>query len=92
MGVYESGTVCLKLLGREAGYLCVVVEIIDASFALIDGLNVRRRRCNFKHLIPTKDKPLDIKAGATTAAIKKAIDSAKLTEKFEKKVVPKINL
>ncbi len=91
MGVYEHGTVCLKLLGREAGYLCVVVEIIDQSFALVDGLNVRRRRCNFKHLIPTKDK-LDIKKGATTAAIKKAIESAKLTEKFQKKVVPKINL
>ena len=91
MGVYESGTVCLKLLGREAGYHCVVVEIIDASFALIDGLNVRRRRCNFKHLIPTKDR-LNIETGATTAAVKKAIESAKLTEKFEKKVVPKINL
>lgn len=91
MGVYTIGQVCVKLLGREAGYLCTVVEIIDKSFALIDGLKVRRRRCNFKHLVPTKDK-LDIKAGVDTETIKEAIEKAKLTKNFQTKIVPKLNL
>ena len=91
MGVYDIGTVCAKLLGREAGYLCVVVEIIDKSFALVEGMKVKRRRCNFKHLVPTKDK-VDIKAGATSAAVKKAIEKANLTDKMNEKIVPKINL
>lgn len=91
MGVYDIGTVCVKLLGREAGYRCVVVEVIDKNFALIDGLKVRRRRCNFNHLAPTKDK-IDIKTGASTKNVKKAIDKAKLTDKFEEKIVPDLQL
>ena len=91
MGVYDVGQVCVKLLGREAGYLCTIVEVIDKNFALIEGLKVKRRRCNFKHLIPTKDE-ISIKAGATSAAVKKAIEKANLEEKFNKKIVPKINL
>ena len=90
-GIYEVGTVAVKLLGREAGYLCAIVEIIDKSFALVEGLKVKRRRCNFKHLIPTKDS-IAIKAGATSASVKKAIEKANLEEKFNTKIVPKINL
>ena len=91
MGVYDVGQVCIKLLGREAGRLCVIVEVIDKNFALVDGLKVRRRRCNFNHLAPTKDM-IDIKKGASTADIKKAIDKAKLKKDFETKIVPNINL
>ncbi|MHA1822140.1 MAG: 50S ribosomal protein L14e [Promethearchaeota archaeon] len=91
MGVYNIGQVCIKLLGREAGYRCAIVEIIDKNFALVEGLKVRRRRCNFNHLAPTKDK-IDIKVGAKSEEVKKAIEKAKLTEKFKEKVVPKISL
>lgn len=91
MGVYDIGTVCVKLLGREAGYLCVVVEVIDKNFALVEGLKVRRRRCNFNHLSPTADK-VDIKKGASKEEIAKAIDKANLKEKFEKKIVPQLKL
>jgi len=89
MGVYEIGRVCVKLLGREAGYLCVIVEIIDKNYALIDGIKVRRRRCNFNHLSPTSYK-IDIKVGETKENIIKAIEKANLKEKFEKKIVPQI--
>ncbi|MHA1338518.1 MAG: 50S ribosomal protein L14e [Promethearchaeota archaeon] len=91
MGIYEVGRVCVKLMGREAGYLCVIAEIIDKNYALIDGLKVRRRRCNFNHLTPTIHK-IDIKARASTEEINKAIDAAGLKEKFETKVVPKLQL
>lgn len=91
MGVYQIGQVCVKLLGREAGYLCTIVEIIDKNFALVEGLKVRRRRCNFNHLAPTKDV-IEIKKGANKSAIEKAVKKAKLTEKFDTKIVPKLKL
>ncbi|MBN2155620.1 MAG: 50S ribosomal protein L14e [Candidatus Lokiarchaeota archaeon] len=91
MGVYDIGQVCVKLLGREAGYLCTIVEVIDKNFALVEGLKVKRRRCNFKHLSPTKHM-IEIKKGANKKAIEEAIEKAKLKEKFETKNVPKLQL
>ncbi len=60
--MFNVGQLCLKIAGRDAGQQCVVVEKIDEQYVLIEG-NVRRRKCNIKHLQPTKKK-LDIKAGA----------------------------
>jgi len=91
MGVYEPGTVCVKTLGREAGYICVVLEIVDKNFALVEGTKVRRRRCNFNHLIPTGDK-LEIKKGAKAEDVKKAIEKSSLKDKFSAKVSPNIQL
>ncbi|BFI73247.1 LSU ribosomal protein L14e [Nanoarchaeota archaeon] len=62
--VLQVGRVCVKLRGREAGRICVVVDIIDNKFVLVDG-NVRRRRVNINHLEPT-DKILNIQKGAKT--------------------------
>ncbi len=42
MAVFEVGRVAVKTLGREAGRYCVVVDIIDKNFVLIDGIKVRR--------------------------------------------------
>ena len=58
----ETGRICVKTAGREAGEKCVIVEIKD-NFATIDG-NVRRKRCNLSHLEPL-NQTADIKAGAT---------------------------
>ena len=85
MPVFEVGRVAVKLLGREAGFTCAIVEVIDQSFVLVDGLKVKRRRCNVRHLAPTKNK-LDIKKGASEADIKKAVKSAKLTKNFEERI------
>ncbi len=43
------GQVALKIAGRDAGKLAVVVDIIDKNHVLIDG-ETRRRKCNVKHL------------------------------------------
>lgn len=43
------GQVALKIAGRDAGKLAVVVEVIDGNYVLIDG-ETRRRKCNVKHL------------------------------------------
>ena len=92
MGIYDVGQVCVKLLGREAGYLCAVIEVIDKNFALVEGPKVKRRRCNFKHLSPTKYMLEGLKKGANKKAIEEAIDKAKLKEVFQKKQVPKLQL
>ena len=55
----EVGQICKKIAGREKGRYCVVVKI-DGKFAEISGIKkygmCKRRRCNIKHLNPTKFK------------------------------------
>ena len=86
MSVYDIGRVCVKTTGREAGKYCVVVDIIDKNYILIDGLNVRRRRANYKHLEPIADM-IEIKKGASHDDIEAAVKKAKLDKKL-KEIVP----
>lgn len=85
MPVFEVGRVAVKTLGREAGQHCVVVEIIDKSYVLVDGTKVRRRRSNVRHLAPTPTV-LDLKKGADTKAVQKAIEAAGMEDKFSKRI------
>lgn len=50
----EVGRICIKLAGRDAGKKCVVVEVLDDNFVMIDG-ETRRRKCNIIHLEPLND-------------------------------------
>ncbi len=47
----EVGRVCMKIAGRDAGKLCVVVNKKDANFVKIKGFT-RERVVNIKHLEP----------------------------------------
>ena len=47
----EIGRLCLKIAGRDAGKKCLIVDILDHKFVLIDG-ETRRRKCNALHLEP----------------------------------------
>lgn len=85
MPVFEVGRVAVKTLGREAGQHCVVVEIIDKSYVLVDGIEVRRRRCNVRHLAPTPTV-IDLKKGADTKAVHKAVKAAGLEDKFKERI------
>ncbi len=85
MPVFEVGRVAYKTLGREAGLACVIVEVIDKSYVLVDGMKVRRRRANVRHLAPTPEK-IELKKGAKTAAVQKAIKAAKMEEKFSNRM------
>ena len=58
----KIGQLAIKLAGRDANQHCVVVDNLDSNFVLIDG-NVRRRKCNIKHLEPL-DQVLKIKKKA----------------------------
>ena len=77
MSVYDIGRLCLKTMGREAGYYCVIVDIIDKNFLLVDGLKVRRRRVNFRHIEPIADA-VDIKKGASHEQVEAASKNSKL--------------
>jgi len=68
-------------MGRETGYYCVIVDIIDKNYLLIDGLKVRRRRVNYNHIEPIADV-LEIKKGATHEQVEAAIKKAKLDKKM----------
>ncbi len=85
MSVYDIGRLCVKTLGREAGYHCVIVDIIDKNYLLIDGLKVRRRRVNFNHIEPIAEI-LEIKKGASHEEIETAIKKANLEKKMNEPV------
>lgn len=59
----DVGRVCVKIAGRDAGLRCVVVEVIDSNYVMIDG-QTRRRKCNIKHLEPLPIT-LPVKKGAS---------------------------
>ena len=59
----EIGRICVKTAGRDSKHKCVIVDIVDDNFVLIDG-DIRRKRCNIKHLEPL-DNVIKIKKGAS---------------------------
>jgi large subunit ribosomal protein L14e len=85
MSVYDIGRICVKTMGREAGNHCVVVDIVDKNYIIVDGLKIRRRRVNYKHIEPLKEV-IEIKKGASHADVEAAIKKAKLTKKMNEPV------
>jgi len=80
-----KGRVCVKIRGKERNMPCVIVDVIDKNFVVIDGL-VKKRRCNLKHLkilnktINEKDKEKIIEK-----LIKEGIISREKVDKLKKK-------
>jgi len=72
----EVGSLCIKIAGRSAGSYCVVVDKIDETFVLIDG-NVKRKKCNIKHLEPI-GIVLKIRKGASTSHVHDAMKKEKI--------------
>jgi large subunit ribosomal protein L14e len=59
----EIGRLCVKIAGRDAGKIGIIIDIIDDNYVLIDG-ETRRRKCNINH-IELIDKMLEIKKNAS---------------------------
>lgn len=83
----QVGRVCIKTAGRDSGELAVVLTEPENNSVLVDG-NVRRKKCNIKHLEPTS-RLLDVKEEASTSEVHKAMEAAglmvnKSAEKKEK--------
>lgn len=90
----EIGRVCVKIAGRDARKTCVVIDILDDTYVLIDG-QTRRRKCNMLHLEPTQTV-LELKKNADHETIIASLESIGITvdkkekakEKKEKKSKP----
>jgi large subunit ribosomal protein L14e len=72
--VMKVGRVCTKLTGREAGEICVIIDVVDRTYVMVAGPNVRRRKCNIKHLEP-HEKILDVTKGASDEDVFEALAS-----------------
>ena len=87
------GRVCVKIAGRDAGGRCVIVDVLDKNYVLIDG-EVRRKKANITHLEPL-DISVDIKKGASHDDVMSALkelgkpEKPKSKEKAKKEVKPK---
>ena len=68
--MFEVGSVCIKIAGRDSNNFCAVVKKIDDNLVLIEG-NVRRRKCSLKHLQPQNIK-LELKDDASYEDVMKA--------------------
>ncbi len=86
----EVGRICVKIAGRDAGLKCIVVDILDKNYVLIDG-ETRRRKCNILHLEPLKEI-IKIKKNASHEEVKKEFEKlglkARETKPKEKKEKP----
>lgn len=69
--LYQPGTVCLKIAGRDAGKLCVITETIDKHFVKVDGFT-RPRKVNVRHIEPT-GRTIPLKKGITSKEIQEAL-------------------
>ncbi|MFH0870806.1 MAG: 50S ribosomal protein L14e [archaeon] len=69
--MFEIGRVCVKLAGRDAGMKCIVIDVVDHSFVVVDG-QTRRRKCNIKHLEPLS-QVLQISKNAPAAEVVRAM-------------------
>jgi len=62
------GRMCVKIAGRDAGKKCIIIDILEGPFVLIDG-ETRRKRCNISHLELLEEK-VEIKKNASHEEIK----------------------
>jgi len=79
--VFKVGRICVKIVGREAGKKCIIVDVIDKNFLLVTGPKqvngVKRRRVNVDHVEPT-EKKADIGRGESDEEVMKALDKETL--------------
>jgi large subunit ribosomal protein L14e len=94
MPAIEVGRICVKVVGREAGKRCIIVDVVDKNFVLITGpknvSGVKRRRVNANHVEPTGEK-IEIKHGATDEEVTEALKAAGKLEEMAEMVKPTIS-
>ena len=89
--MFEVGRLCIKLAGRDAGQKCVVVDVLEGKYVLVDGMT-RRRKCNTLHLEPLSQM-IELPKNASHEAVVKAFKELGLeviaTKAKSKTVKPK---
>jgi large subunit ribosomal protein L14e len=93
MPAIEVGRICVKLMGREAGRKCVIVDLIDKNFVLLTGpkkiTGVKRRRTNTGHIEPTQGR-INIDKGSTDEDVIKALEAADKIKYMQEILKPKV--
>jgi large subunit ribosomal protein L14e len=90
--MFDVGRVCVKIAGRDAGKKCVIVDVVDVNFVIVDG-QTRRRKCNVKHLEPLDQVIKIAKAASHSVAASElkniGIEVEERKQAREKKARPK---
>ena len=91
MPAIEVGRVCVKLVGRETGRKCVIVDVIDKNFVLITGpkavTGIKRRRANVNHVEPLREK-IKVKRGASDEEVVEVLKASGKLDEMAKVVKP----
>ncbi len=74
----KVGDVCVKVAGRDAGKVCVVIDVLENNRVLVDGES-RRRKVNPSHLV-LLGKQAKVERGASHEKALEAIKGAKEIE------------
>lgn len=94
MPAMEIGRLCVKIVGREAGRKCVVIDLTDKSFVFVTGpksvTGVKRRRVNVNHVEPLQDK-IEIKRGASDDEVAQVLKTAGKLEAMAQMVKPTLS-
>ncbi len=79
MPAVEVGRICVKTAGRETGKKCVIIDVMDKSFALVTGpkamTGVKRKRVNLAHIMTLEDR-IELKRGASDDEVTSALSAA----------------
>jgi large subunit ribosomal protein L14e len=90
----EIGRICIKILGREAGKKCVIVDLVDKNYVLITGpktvTGIKRRRANISHLEATQEK-IEMNRGANDEEITEVLKTAGKLEDMNKTAQPALS-
>jgi large subunit ribosomal protein L14e len=89
MALVETGRVCVKMFGRDAGKRAIVTKVIDANFVnVITSVRLKERRCNVRHLEFLSEKVDAANKEQVAKALE--IELSKLSETKASKAEPKI--
>lgn len=90
MPAVEVGRLCVKTAGRENGKKCVVVDVMDKSFAMITGpkavTGVKRKRVNLSHIMTLQTR-IELTRGASDEEVSSALTAAGKMEEMKQPAV-----
>ncbi len=55
MAGLEKGMACVKRAGKDAGKTVTIIEL-KGNYAVVEGKNSKKRKCNILHLLPAGKK------------------------------------
>jgi large subunit ribosomal protein L14e len=89
----EVGRICVKTAGRENGKKCVIVDVMDKSFAMVTGpkvvTGVKRKRVNLSHLMLLQDR-IEVARGASDEEVSSALTAAGKLDEMKQPVAKRV--